>query len=382
MRWPAIVVGLLIAIQLAAAQTQTPAGEPAVRIVSPADGTFVKGPTSLRVEVEPAAATSNVVMFADGKQVCSLARAPFTCDWDAGPDMREHQIRVVVSLAGGGRIVRTALTGVIENLFSSSVDAVEVVASVMNGSRPVRGLPQSAFHISEDDVPQSIVQFSGGDDLPLEVVVAVDNSASVGPFMAVLKQAVREFLGSLSRNDRVTLLGFGNRVVTFARRESDQAARLAALDRMNASGHTVLYDAVLQGLDVLERQSGRRALVVFTDGEDEGSSAVLPTVDRRLRETEVTVFMIGEGRGNNVAALQRVMTRIAEPTGGSAVFEEKPEDLQRAFASIRSELSSQYLLGYVSTNEQRDGSWRRLKIDVDGHGKVRAREGYRAPTER
>ena len=274
------------------------------------------------------------------------------------------------------------MTGVIENLFSTSVDTVEVVASVMNGSRPVRRLPQSAFHISEDDVPQSIVQFAGEDDLPLEVVVAVDNSTSVGPFMPVLKQAVREFLGSLSPNDRVTLLGFSNRVVTFTRRTTDQATRLAALDRMNASGHTVLYDAVLQGLDVLERQSGRRALVVFTDGEDEGSSAVLPTVDRRLRETEVTVFMVGEGRGTKVAALQRVMRRIAEPTGGTAVFEEKPEDLQKAFGSIRSELSSQYLLGYVSTNEKRDGSWRRLKVDVDGHGKVRAREGYRAPTER
>ena len=95
-RFPAIVIGLLVALRLAAAHPQTPASEPAVRIASPAEGSFVKRPTSLRVEVDPAAAASSVVMYADGKQVCSVARGPFTCDWDAGPDMREHQIRVVV----------------------------------------------------------------------------------------------------------------------------------------------------------------------------------------------------------------------------------------------------------------------------------------------
>lgn len=376
------LVAFAAACACVSVHTQPSSSEAVVRITSPVDGSYVKGPTTLRVEVEPARAATTVVMYADGRQVCSVSQPPYACDWDAGPEAREHQIRVVASLADGGRVVRTAQTGIIENLFRVSVDTVEVVASVMSGTRPVRGLAQSAFHVFEDDKPQEIVQFAGGDDLPLEIVVAVDLSTSVEPFMPVLKDAVREFLGSISAKDRVTLLGFNNRVITFARRETDPGARLAALDRMNASGHTVLYDAVLQGLDVLERQSGRRALVVFTDGEDEGSAAALPTLDRRLAETEISVFMVGEGRGARVAGLQKVMKRLSEPTGGSAVFGDKPEDLRKAFAAIRTELASQYLLGFVSTNELRDGTWRRLKVDVDGHGKVRAREGYRAATER
>lgn len=376
------VAGALALSMLAASlfvPVQAQGQEPRVAITSPEEGGYAKGLTQIRVAVEPEGAVSSVVFTADGTQLCTVTTPPFVCDWDAGSELRAHQVRVVATLAAGGRVVRTVQTSVIENMFSVSVDTVEVLASVMNGSRPIRGLQQSAFRVFEDDVPQTVVQFAGEDDLPLELVVAVDLSTSVSAALPVLKQAVKSFLGSVSERDRITLLGFNERVFTVSRRESEVAVAAAAVDKLAASGHTRLYDAILNGLDLLDKQSGRRALVVFTDGEDEGSRATIQSVEARLRRSESTLFMIGAGRGNESVPLQKLMRRLAEPTGGLAVFEEKMENLQRAFAAIRTELSGEYLLGYVSTNEKKDGSWRRVRVEVDARGKVRARDGYQAP---
>jgi Ca-activated chloride channel homolog len=373
-----VVLGLGVAPLVSATFGQQVEG-PSIQIVSPADGTYVKGPTALTVAVEPPGSASNVIIYVDGKQACAVSRAPFSCEWDAGTTVTAHQVRAVVNLAAGGRVVRTASTKALENLFSLSVDTVEVLATVTSGSRLVRGLGQEAFHIFEDEVPQTIVQFAS-DDQPLELVVAVDLSTSVAPAMPQLKQAVKEFSSSLSPDDRVTLLGFNDRVFTLTRREADPAVRVAAVDKLVASGNTALYDVILAGLDLLDRQAGRRALVVFTDGEDQGSSAVIQTVEARLKRSEAPLFMIGQGRGNESESLQKIMRRLAEPTGGRALFEEKMENLREAFSEIRAELASQYLIGYVSTNDKRDGSWRRLRVEVEGRRKVRVREGYWAPS--
>jgi VWFA-related protein len=128
---------------------------------------------------------------------------------------------------------------------------------------------------------------------------------------------------------------------------------------------------------MLGRQVGRKALVVFTDGEDQGSHATLADVERRLQSTDVTLYMIGQGRGVTLESLKKVMERLAAPTGGRALFTDSIDELHTAFEDLLDELSNQYLLGYVSANSARDGAWRRIKVDVDGHSEVRARQGYR-----
>src|SRR4030095_2621898 len=85
-----------------------------VRILSPADGAFVVGPTRLRAEVEPSDATSSVIFFVDGLKVCTVAAPPFECEWDAGSVITEHLVRLVVNLAAGGRVVRTTRTAAAE----------------------------------------------------------------------------------------------------------------------------------------------------------------------------------------------------------------------------------------------------------------------------
>ena len=129
---------------------------------------------------------------------------------------------------------------------------------------------------------------------------------------------------------------------------------------------------------MLGRQSGRKALVVFTDGEDQGIHATIRDVERRLQSSDVTLYMIGQGLGVTLEPLRKIMERLATPTGGRALFTDSVEELHAAFADLLDELSNQYLLGYQSSNTKRDDAWRKIKVDVDGHHEVRARQGYRA----
>ncbi len=367
---------LLFAIALSVASAQAPAAA-ALRIVSPAADTFVNGPTLLSARVEPADAAAPVVFFVDGRLVCTVAQPPFECEWDAGAGVAEHQIRVVANLARGGRIVQTVRTKALGYTENVDVNVVQVTVTVSDGrGRFVRGLPSSRFHVSEDGRPQTITHFAS-EDIPLELVVAIDISGSMTPAMPKLKNAVKEFLAAVPATNQVTLLGFNDSIFTLTRKAMDPAERARAVDRLAPWGSTALYDVILRGVEMLGRQTGRKALIVFTDGEDQGSHAAIADVERRLQASDVTLYMIGQGRGITLEPLKKVMGRLSTPTGGRALFTDSIDELHGAFADLLDELANQYLLGYASTNTAHDEAWRRIKVDVDGHHDVRARQGYR-----
>jgi len=373
--------GLCVQIVLGGVLLAAPqSSDPQLRILSPAEDTYVSGVTPLRARVEPQEAAASVTFFVDGRQVCALTAPPFECDWDAGPAIGQHQIRAVAALSGGGRIVQTVRTKELGYSEKVNVDVVQVTVTVTDGhARFVRGLPVTAFHVFEDNKPQTVTHFAS-EDVPLELVVAIDISGSMSPAMPTLKKAVKEFLTDVPPRDLVTLLGFNDSIFTLTRKTSDAAERVKAVDRLAPWGSTALYDVILRGVEMLGRQAGRKALVVFTDGEDQGSHATLADVERRLQASDVTLYMIGQGRGVTLDALKHVMEKLSTPTGGRALFTDSIDELHTAFSDLLDELSNQYLLGYEPTNTKHDEVWRRIKVDVDGHRDVRARQGYRAVT--
>jgi len=373
--------GARAADRLASPQASPPqaAPPPQVRIVSPASGAYVVGPTRLRAAVEPSDQATSVVFFVDGLKVCTVTAPPFECEWDAGQLITQHLLRVVVNLAGGGRVVKTARTTAMEFAETVDVDVVKVTVTVTDDrNRYVKGLPRSAFRVSEDGRAQTISHFFA-EDAPLELVVAVDMSESMRPAMSNLKKAVSDFLGAVPSRHGVTLLGFNDDVFTIAQRAADPAARVKAVDALTPWGTTALYDVILKGASLLDSQTGRKALVVFTDGEDAGSHATIADVEARLQTSDLTLYMIGQGQGIMSAPLKKVMERLSGPTGGRAFFTEHSDELHNIFNELLDELSQQYGLGYQSTNSARDDTWRQIKVEVDGQRRVRARQGYRAP---
>jgi Ca-activated chloride channel family protein len=365
---------LLLLAGILAAQTASP---PAVEIVAPPADAYVSGTTELRATVSDPASVTRVVFSIDGKQICSASAPPWECSWEAGPNVLAHQIRAAAELKAGGRVIRTLRTKALDYAEKVDVEVVQVIATVTDGSGHfVTGLPQSAFHIEEDGKPQKISHF-GAEDVPLELIVACDVSGSMTPAMTRLKAAVKEFLAAVPTRDQVTLLGFNDSIFPLTRRQVDPAARLKAVDGLAPWGATALYDVILRGVDMLGKQPGRRAMIVFSDGEDQGSHAAITDVERRLQASDVTLYMIGQGRGVDVEALKSVMERLVEPTGGRALFTDNIDQLHLKFADLLEELSNQYLLGYESTNTKRDETFRKISLRVDGQSRVRARQGYR-----
>ena len=363
------------------AQAPSPAAR--LTILSPEPDTYLSGQTTLRAALDPPDAASAVVFFADGRQICVVPAAPFECGWDAGRAITEHQIRIVATLSAGGRVVQTVRTKGVSFADNEDVDVVQVTVTVTDGTDGfVRGLPVTAFRVFEDDTPQKISYFANK-EVPLELIAAVDISGSMGPVMPKLKKAVQEFLGSVPSGDQVTLLGFNDTVFPLTRRATNPEERVKAVDRMAPWGSTALYDLVLRSLGMLGRQTGRKALVVFTDGEDQGSHATIADVERGLQSSDVTLYMIGQGRGVTNQPLRTVMERLAKPTGGRAIFTEHIDELRGAFADLLDELANQYLLGYAPPpRDRRDQAWRSIRVEVDGYSEVRARQGYRPETSK
>ncbi len=353
---------------------------PSLTIEEPAPGRYVSGLVKLRARFEPEGLPVLRLLFAaDGRPVCAREAPPWECAWDAGTDVAAHNIRAVAVLTDGSRLVDSVRTEAAGYAPVVDVDVVQVAATVSDGKgRLVKGLGRDAFRILEDGREQEVTHFIGA-DAERELVVAVDMSGSMGTAMARCRDAVRRFLASIRPIDHVTLLAFNDNVFTVSRREAAPEARLRAVDRLRAWGSTAFYDAVLRGFDLLERHRGRRALVLFTDGEDMGSHATVDDIQRRIEVSATPVYVVAQGKGLREAGLKRVLDRVAGVSGGRSFYTDRVEELDGVFSEIGEDIASQYLLAYAPAEPVRDGGWRTIRVEVVGttHA-VRARQGYRA----
>jgi Ca-activated chloride channel family protein len=351
----------------------------ALVITSPADGAYVTGAVLLQVRPRDPGLVRSVTFFADGRSVCTVVRPPFECNWDAGAGLREHVVRAVATMTDGARAVASSRTKSAGYMETVEVEVVQVTASVTDGQgRFVKGLTRDRFRVKEDGVVQRLTAFAG-ENIPLEIVVAVDVSQSMTEAMPTLKAAVGTFLTALRPADQVTLLAFNDNIFTLARRSTEPAQRVRAVDRLAPWGGTALFDAILTALNTVGKQPGRRALVVFSDGEDQNSVSTLKRVESRLETSDATIYTIGLGRSVRDRDLAQVMARMSEMSGGRSFLIDSIAELDKVFGDIVEELSNQYLLSYASSNDARDGTWRRIVVELDGlPHKVRHRQGYRA----
>jgi Ca-activated chloride channel family protein len=370
------IVACLLAVAAAAQQ-----GTPAIHIVAPTEETYLSGPTRLVARIDPpgfARQVDQVTFFAAGRQVCRVARAPFECDWDAGDRIIEQQIRVVASVRGREPLVHTVRTKGLDYAETVDVDVIQVTAVVTDGDgRFVKGLTSEDFTVLEDDKPQPISHFAS-ENIPLEMVVALDVSSSMEAALPNVREAAKRFLAGLQPKDQVTVLAFNDTIFPLAMRSTDQAARAKAIDRMLPWGGTALYDVIIKSADLLGRQSGRRSIVLFSDGDDQNSHAPLDAAIARTEGSDATIYAVGQGRAVYNKDLQKLMRQIADVSGGRAFFTEESARLDTIFSEVLEDLRNQYLLAYPAPDSQRDGKWHTIKVRVNkGKYNVRARQGYR-----
>ena len=351
---------------------------PALRIVSPAADTIVSGLTRLEVAIEPSAAVQKVTFSANGRVVCTAEQPPFGCTWDPGEIVRGHHIRVVATLAEGGRLVGNVRTKDLGYADKVDAEAVLVPLIVTSGGQFVRGLKQQDFVLLEDGVPQPIASLVS-EDAPLDLVLAIDISGSMESALAEVKPAVKQLLSKLRPGDAATLLGFNDTTFLVAEREKDQRTREAAVDLLTSWGGTALYDATVKTLDLVTRETGRKGIVMFSDGDDRNSLTRRETAMARVQASDAMLYTVGFGGGATVPHLRSSLESYARSTGGRPFFPRQITELDDIFNTIVAELANQYVLSYSSTNRRHDGKWREIQVRVrKGNFDIRARRGYRA----
>jgi VWFA-related protein len=270
-----------------------------------------------------------------------------------------------------------ALYGQGDLVFRAQTRLVEVYATVRDHSgRYLDGLPQDRFQITDNGSPQPISLFES-DSAPLSCAVLLDTTGSMVGVLPAVKSSIMHMIDELSADDEVAIYTFSvglRRVQDFT---SDKAAAKQAVLRSRAAGGTALFDAISELSREIEPRNGKKAIIVFTDGDDNSSTLNARAAVQRAKKAGVPVYAVAEGDALKSASLLSEIREIAESTGAKFHQVHKTGDISDVFKDISGDLGHTYLLAYKAPPAT-DQKWRSIALAVSGvkDVKIRAKEGY------
>jgi len=257
----------------------------------------------------------------------------------------------------------------------------------------VTGMEKENFRLFEDKVEQEITYFASF-DAPISIGLVFDASGSMGNKLNKSRQAAAAFFKTANPEDEFFLIQFNERpqlVVPFTRNVEEIQNRLTFTQ---AKGRTALLDALYLAMQTLKKgRNPRKAILVISDGGDNSSRYTETEIRNLLKEADAQVYAIGifepigsRGRTAEELAGPGLLSDLAEMTGGRHFPVDNLNDLPDIAAKIGLELRNQYVLGYISKNQNRDGKYRRITVKLNqprGLPPLRAlhRQGYYAPTQ-
>jgi VWFA-related protein len=285
----------------------------------------------------------------------------------------------------------------------SQVTLVNLFATVRDKNKRIVGdLKQEDFKVQEDNQDQKISFFSKEVALPITLALLLDTSGSEQDMLGAIQEAGSAFLHRILRKgDEALVMSFDSDVdllsdFTDDRAQLDRAVRRSRINIPSGGSiggnpgpigsrqitGTALYDAIyLACSEKLNTEAGRKAIVIVTDAQDEGSKVKLEEAIEAAQRTDtvIHILLVADPRfGGNAS----VAHKLAEETGGRMIAVRSEKKLVEAFDEISEELRSQYTLGYYPTNTAHDGKFRKIKVETNNHDfKVLTRKGYYAPKE-
>jgi VWFA-related protein len=287
----------------------------------------------------------------------------------------------------------------------TQVNLVNLFATVRDKKKHIiTTLKQEDFRVFENEQEQKVAFFSTERSLPITMGLLIDTSRSEENRLPAEQEAAIKFLNQvLRKGDEAMVISFGADIdllsdFTDDRAQLDRAIRSARINAPNASiinagplppesrtrglVGTAFYDAIwLACGEKLATEAGRKALVIITDADDQGSKVRLEEAIEAAERTNAVVHVLlvhdpGYGWRPDVAH------KLADQTGGRVIEVSSEKRLQEAFDQISEELRSQYTLGYYPSNAAHDGTFRKVKVETaDKELKVLARKGYYAPKD-
>jgi VWFA-related protein len=262
-------------------------------------------------------------------------------------------------------------------IFRTEARLVEVPLTIVdNKGRMQTGLPQDRFEVLEDGRPRPIASFeSTASDL--SIAILLDTTGSMQEALPGVKRSINQFIDRLRPNDSVAVFTFSSSLQEQQEFTLDKSAAKRAVLRTKATGSTALFDGIAQTISTMAKRKGRKALVVFTDGQDNSSVLNSSAAVRAATTAGVPIFSVASGEGVRSKALRELLERIAEATGAWSYVAKKASDVDEMFLEIASYAQGMYLLTYSPTPVE-DAKWRAISVRLRGDDrmKVRARTGY------
>src|SRR6266540_85956 len=294
-----------------------------------------------------------------------------------------------------------------------SEETIRINSDLVNVVVTIAGRPSSAsldlkpedFEILEDGAPQEISNFARNADQPLKLVMLFDTSLSVAQALNFERLAASRFFGRVIHpQDRAAVFSVSTDVVVLQGFTNKVPLLVDAIRQLRALGATSLYDGVYLAADYVKKAQGRRVIVIVSDGGDTTSNKSLLEALAQAQESDAVIFAVFTGNpwpSQNLRdlAAERALETLTGETGGEVLKPKLPlgkngsrygeetddlslKELDQAFDNLAQQLRTQYVLGFYSTNEKRDGSFRKLSVRIKKPGyTARARTGYYAPKE-
>jgi Ca-activated chloride channel family protein len=278
------------------------------------------------------------------------------------------------------------------NSIQIDVDMVLVNASVTDAyGHPVPNLEKKNFRLFEDNVEQEILTFST-EDVPASIGLLFDTSESMSDKMVASRHAVAQFLQKSNPKDEFFLISFNNRPDLNSPFTSDIEQLQERTISLKPRGRTALLDAIYLGVAQMKSaRHDRHILLVISDGGDNHSRHHETEIRNLLRESDCQLYALGIFDAHDMSRTTEeregpgLLSELAEMTGGHVFQAASLRELLDLSGKIGTELRSQYIIGYKSSDPHHDGGWRRIKVSLAPSNSrplmAHARTGYYSPRD-
>lgn len=258
------------------------------------------------------------------------------------------------------------------------VRLVQVYATVTDQhGHFVDGLPEQAFHVLDNGKEQKVNYFES-ESQAMHCAILLDTTGSMRGALPRLKNSVINFIDQLGPEDYVAIYAFTEQLEIQQDFTRDKDAAKRAVLRLRAGGRTALFNALSEAAQAMRAQQGKKAMLVFTDGDDNASVLDSDAAVNRARADGVPLFTVAEGEALDCLPLRKVLDKLSSSTGGAAFEVADRKSMESVFERISGQLHHMYLLAYKPSIEPGEKDWRRIDVRVDQvqEPRVRAKSGY------
>ncbi|HKW97898.1 MAG TPA: VWA domain-containing protein [Bryobacteraceae bacterium] len=271
-----------------------------------------------------------------------------------------------------------------EFTFRTEMRLVDLHATVVDSQgHLLLSLPQSAFSIYENGVKQQIKVFRR-EDVPVSLGLVIDNSASMRDKRAKVGSAALALVAASNPEDEVFIMNFNDKAYLEQDFTNNIKDLEATLKTINSKGETAMRDALRLGIEHLKHsgKKEKKVLLVVSDGEDNSSVETLDHLIQAAQQEGVLIYAVGllsDDEPREAERAKRQMDALTLATGGQSWYPKDLSEVEGIAREVAHDIRNQYILGYISSNQSFDGSFRRIRVTVNERGAaVRTRSGYYA----